>query len=703
MRQVILRNNDMHSCDFFHLSKEESHRMKDLIQLKDGNLEFSLDNQRLHFGTKYRETNGWAKLDLKAGQETGQFCAEKKGVSVQLTFSDRKDGKIDYEVNLKAEHPTRLRLELIWPDAQEPFHLIPACLFGDNNHSMVRSNEFPTLHDGEENNIAAAPLWEFRADRASHPVAMICCDQGVAALSINPYSDCSEVPEGFVRNGLFAALPATFGVSLGYGNDPLTYVNKTLFTPATEQRLCMASAKGRLYLLEGSERSLAHEVIRDLYTESRKKPIHEKTPREALEALANAFIEVNWSEEFQNYTNMHCRVPTDRKLQAWRPVSEIGWSGGGVLAYPFAVANAVLEGLPWPKPAEKILDEIAATWSETSGFLSDVAGASLVGVPGQGGRIVEGGQLNGWWSGFMPHTMDRHCAYTNGNAAYYLLKTARFLKRRDGQSRTVWEKAACAVCDTVIELQREDGAFGYLFSAEKREVVDWDGFAGCWFAAAMPLAYQASGDERYLESGGKAMKFYGKAVRELNCYGTPMDTWKSIDQEGVLAFIQAAQLLHEVTGEEGFLKDLRAGADYEFLWRYAYKARPEFSPLKDSKWNSCGGSVTSVSNPHIHPMGLVITSALRYLAEKTGDGYYQDRADDGVAWALNTLELYPEVTGYGRYGLLSERFCPSDGLVIETYEDSGEAASTWWSYNAWGAANIMEALSELVLAEKTES
>ena len=107
--------------------------------------------------------------------------------------------------------------------------------------------------------------------------------------------------------------------------------------------------------------------------------------------------------------------------------------------------------------------------------------------------------------------------------------------------------------------------------------------------------------------------------------------------------------------------------------------------------------MTSVSNPHIHPMGLIITRALCYLADKTGDRYYRERADDGVAWALNTLELYPEVTGYGRYGLLSERFCPSDGLVIETYEDSGDPASTWWSYNAWAAANIMEALGEHLL------
>jgi len=171
-----------------------------------------------------------------------------------------------------------------------------------------------------------------------------------------------------------------------------------------------------------------------------------------------------------------------------------------------------------------------------------------------------------------------------------------------------------------------------------------------------------------------------------------MDTYKSVDQEGILAFVQAARLMHEVTGEEEWLTYLQAGADYELLWRYAYKARPEYAPLKCTDWNSCGGSVTSVSNPHIHPMGLVITDSLHYLADQLGDDYYHDRAEDGVAWALQTLELYPEVSGYGPYGVMTERYCPSDGLTIETFEDTGEPSSMWWSYNAWAAANVMEGL-----------
>jgi len=60
---------------------------------------------------------------------------------------------------------------------------------------------------------------------------------------------------------------------------------------------------------------------------------------------------------------------------------------------------------------------------------------------------------------------------------------------------------------------------------------------------------------------------------------------------------------------------------------------------------------------------------------------------------MATMELYPDTMGYGKYGVLSERTCPSDGLVTERYSD-GTLCSTWFSYNGWAAANALEALVE---------
>jgi hypothetical protein len=70
-------------------------------------------------------------------------------------------------------------------------------------------------------------------------------------LSIDPYSDCTETDDGFIRNGVFAELPDTFGVSLGYGNDPLTFVEKTHFRPATAHPCHAAAARGTIYASAG--------------------------------------------------------------------------------------------------------------------------------------------------------------------------------------------------------------------------------------------------------------------------------------------------------------------------------------------------------------------------------------------------------------------------------------------------------------------
>jgi hypothetical protein len=92
-------------------------------------------------------------------------------------------------------------------------------------------------------------------------------------------------------------------------------------------------------------------------------------------------------------------------------------------------------------------------------------------------------------------------------------------------------------------------------------------------------------------------------------------------------------------------------------------------------------------------MGVVATDDLEYLARATGDAYHQSRADDGLAWLMNTMELYPDVVGYGRYGgalgtHLPERRPARGGLLRRQLP----LAAPGGSYNAWAAGSAMEAL-----------
>src|SRR5580765_5444583 len=124
-----------------------------------------------------------------------------------------------------------------------------------------------------------------------------------------------------------------------------------------------------------------------------------------------------------------------------------------MLAYPFALAERIFPDLKMPKTSAQIFDEICEGWNETSGFIEDATLNRHVTNRPEGWNDST---LNGWWSGFLPNTRDNHCSYTNAHAAYYMLQTP--------EPHTRWIRAALAVLNTAIDLQRHDGAFGYVFS-----------------------------------------------------------------------------------------------------------------------------------------------------------------------------------------------------------------------------------------------
>jgi len=76
-------------------------------------------------------------------------------------------------------------------------------------------------------------------------------------------------------------------------------------------------------------------------------------------------------------------------------------------------------------------------------------------------------------------------------------------------------------------------------------------------------------------------------------------------------------------------------------------------------------------------------------------------AEDGVRWIIQCMELYPEKSGYGRFGVLTERFCPSDGLLDERYDD-GTPSSIWFTYNGWAAAAALEGILDWLDMEGEE-
>ncbi len=669
------------------------------------------------------EING-AEVQIKLEYLEGESWKEAgEEAPVRLTFGTPGGDSLPYVLKADSAAPTQARISARVIGGEDIFHVIPCCIYGDNNEKEVQTGEFPLLcgrtSEGmdrergkaqEREDIFRSSFWSFRADRAAMPVSAVCTRKGTLAVTVDPYDSIGGVP-----SGVFAALPDLCGISLGYENAPVSFVNKRTPGEPVRETVKRGEVCGRICYVpagETSPRLALHTVIRQEYALRHERARYEKTFREAVQGCLESFLAVSWNPETKEYTNCNCLPPKEPDLHPWRNVKEIGWTGGGVLAYPLVLAQEILgdeaaEAIRKARSGYEMFDQITRAYNEASGLFYDLtspidedtvedhhnesSGLANVKVQAESDRAR---RVNGWWSAF-GLTRDVHCAYTVGSALHYLLKTITFLSQRKKPYPSFWLESARRVMDTVIELQRDDGAFAYTYRVDRREAADWNGFAGCWFVPCAAYLYHLTGEKRYLAAADAGLSYYAGYVDTLTCCGTPMDTWKSPDEEGNLAFIRGARLLHEYTGEDRYLTALRNGADYEFLWRYGYRTRPLHRPLLNG-WNSCGGSVTSVSNPHIHPMGMIVDSDLYYLGRVTGDDYYTDRALDGTAWMMQTLELYPEETGYGRYGVLSERWCPSDGLVIQKDSD-GNRYSSWYSYNLWAGAAAFEETCERCL------
>lgn len=87
----------------------------------------------------------------------------------------------------------------------------------------------------------------------------------------------------------------------------------------------------------------------------------------------------------------------------------------------------------------------------------------------------------------------------------------------------------------------------------------------------------------------------------------------------------------------------------------------------------------------------MVAGEAAYLLRYESDPYQQARLTEQINWALVTLSLMPEHTGFGFYGTLTERLCPSDGLLIETFPN-GKRSSCWFTHHSWACGNILEGL-----------
>ncbi|MCE3202376.1 hypothetical protein [Paenibacillus sonchi] len=595
-----------------------------------------------------------------------------------------------------ATWPGVIHVELPFAKANPRFFL-PAFMYGRNRGEAPQNvpNEFPRLREGSPSR-PSSPWWMVRSDRLSHPAALVYDNGKIFGLCASPYFVSKDggktqwkpelTGEFYQYSGYTCSLAkGTVGYTLGYENAPLLFIKSRLVkerAPLGENCFELAASESveftlDLYEYEAESELGINAVIEEIYSRYHQPPRPGSDLRTAAADLSQAIYQYAWLPEERSYSTF---VYEDKETGGYRynKIISISWTDGLPVAVPVLMAALRLGDEPMRRQALSCIQNIAEN--------------SLNPASGLPYEAYQEGKwsINGWW--FDGMRTPGHSAYLCAQALFYIMKAYEFERRLHNILHEDWMVFVKKVLLVLEKSKNSDDEYPAILSERTGAGLEYDSFSGTWCMAAMAYYSWLTGDSTHLDSLKRSEKhYYETYVRRMECYGTPLDADKAVDSEGILAYIKAVRYLHALTGDALYLDHMRDAIGYEFTFKFAYNSPVKVPPLSTVGWSSCGGSVTSVANPHIHPMSSNLVDELYYFVQQRKDPYVRQRMLDTIGWGCQTYNRYDREFDHGKKGWMSERYCHSEGLVTETYSD-GSPASTWFCLMPWASGSIIEGL-----------
>ncbi len=579
-------------------------------------------------------------------------------------------------------------------EAAEPRFYLPGVIYGTNRGDAPLMTEAQTLRVREKMEFPASPWWMVRSDRLSHPVAMAFTGRSMAGLSAAPYfvrRDGQQTPWEPGVTGDFAQyagfgcsmVPAQVWYTLGYENAPWFFLDSHQFFPrAGMGENCFILKKGEFVTVQlrqfdfpaQDERAL-HDALKWVYGHFHESPRRLCSVKDTVEMIAGAIKRDAWQPQRHCYAGF---VFDRGDHDEYNVLPSISWTNGLSAAVPMLTASTCLGDEAMRAQALECIDHIVDTSINPRSGLPYMA--EFDGVWNN----------HGWW--FERQHTPGHAAYLVGQCVYLLLKAYRHEQQR-GIDHPSWLEFATKVVARTETTRNSDGEYPFYLSEKTGAGLEYDSFSGAWCMAAKAALMETTGDESGMaDLLCSEAHYHGAYIIHQECYGGPLDIDKNIDSEGILAYIRAVSALHRMTGEEYLLDHLRDALHYEYTFKFCYNSPIKVPPLSTVGWSSCGGSITSVTNPHIHPMSTSVLDEMRYYLTQREDGYIRSRMQDTLLWSCQCHATYDKEYGCGRKGWMSERFCHSEGLVKERYPD-GTLASTWFALMPWACGSLLEGLT----------
>ena len=581
-------------------------------------------------------------------------------------------------------------------DAESPRFFLPGFLYSTNRGDapLNTGSKAPRLRKGAPD-FPASSWWMTRSDRLSHPAAFAFTGNRIAGLCAAPYflkKDGCIVPWTPGVSGDWVQY-AGFGCdldrrqifyTLGYENAPWFFLDS--HHPFPRKPLgenCFRLEPGEEVRFTVTEFSYPAEnetgldaAVRKVYSLYHEPPRRCQEPETAVRTIAEAVGSAAWLPQNRAYAGFVFDKPDSQEV---RLIPSISWTNGLAAAAPMLEAALRLGREDLRTQALQCIDHIVQTSINPRNGLPFTA--EIDGVWGN----------RGWWYDAQP--VPGHAAYLVGQAVYLLQKAYLYEEKLAGECHENWLEYARKVLFVTEQSRNGDGEYPYIFSEETGAGLCYDSVSGAWCLAAAALYCAISGEDGWLVNLMRSEQYYYRAfVSRMECYGGPLDIDKQTDSEGVLAYIRAVRWLHEITQEPELLDHMRDALEYEFTFKFCYNSPIKVPPLSKVGWSSCGGSITSVCNPHIHPMSSSVIDELLYYLSRRDDPYIRSRTEDTIGWSCQVSNTRDGEYDYGKTGWMSERFCHCEGLLTETYPD-GSPASTWFALMPWACGCILEGLA----------
>ena len=578
---------------------------------------------------------------------------------------------------------------------ENPRFFLPGFLYGTNRGEapLVVDSKCPRLRAEED--FPASSWWTTRADRLSHPCAFAFADGRITGLAAAPYyvmenekiRPWEPSAQGEFRQfaGFGCSLePGELIYTLGYENAPWMFVDSHHYLPRQPLgKNCFALYSGEavefsLYCFDypsPDERGL-YEAISWVYHRYHQAPRRLCSVRQTVADLAGAVSRDAWIAEKHTYSGF---VFDRDGCPEYKILPSIAWTNGLASAEPMLQAALRLGRPDIRQQALDCVEHIVRHSVNPDSGLPYMA------------ENEAGWNNRGWWYDRQP--VPGHAAYLVGQCVYLVLRAFVWERDFQGVCHEGWLEFARSILSRTENARNGDGEYPYIFSEKTGAGLEYDSLSGAWCLAAAAYYAQVSGDHTRLpQLLCSERHYYDRYVRRMECYGGPLDIDKNVDSEGVLAYLRAVHFLHAITERKELLSHMRDGLGYEFTFKFCYNVPIRIPPLSSVGWSSCGGSITSVTNPHIHPMSSSILDEVYYYLSLRKDPYIQSRLEDTLLWSCQCHNTFDGEYGYGKRGWMSERFCHSEGLLLERYPD-GSPASTWFALMPWACGSLLEGLT----------